>query len=99
MTRRASGEVDAGQIYKLRMNILKLPEVEDKLAFVKNLSNSGGSVILDLDELKWFSGDEAEAAAQEDGKPDAGSLTNGIYFSNSSESIGSVNLKPEVLIA
>ncbi|MBW4083108.1 hypothetical protein [Paenibacillus sp. S150] len=94
-----SGEVDAEQLYKLRMNILKLPEVEEKLAFVKNLSNSGGAVQLDLDEVEWFSGDEAEAAAKKDGKPDEGSLANGFYIRNSSEDIESVVLEPEVLIA
>ncbi|MGN7765010.1 hypothetical protein [Paenibacillus sp. 22594] len=57
LTRRASGEVDAGQIHKPRQ------------------------------------------LHKRDCKPDAGSLKNGFYIRNASESIGSVNLKPGVVIA
>lgn len=56
--------------------------ISKKLAFTKQLVQENDQYYLVLDEIEWFSGDEAEQAAEEDNNPEAASLSNGFYIRN-----------------
>ncbi|WP_054940118.1 hypothetical protein [Paenibacillus ihuae] len=94
----ANGNMNADGIYELRETLLKLPDVTKKLAFVQDFSQEDGILSLDLDVVEWFSGEEAEAAAKEDGNPEASSLANGFYIRNTSDELETIKLEPDVQI-
>ncbi|MNI44083.1 hypothetical protein D3C73_984350 [compost metagenome] len=93
-----SGSLNMEELYGLRQNLLKLPDVMGTLAFIKSSGGQDGMLILHVDEVEWFSGDEAEAAAKEDGVPETGSLANGFYIRNASEELKHVTLDQDVQI-
>lgn len=87
-------------VEKLKSVIYKMPKVEKKLYFIKGiLTEEGSAVYLDLDEVEWFGGKEADNAAREDGVIEPESLPNGFYIRNASNEIERVKLESDVFIA
>lgn len=91
--------VEGESVEELKNVIYKMPQVEKKLAFIKGMSAEEGSVYLDLDEVEWLSGEDAENAAREDGVKEPESLPNDFYIRNASDEIERVKLEADVSIA
>ncbi|WP_410769375.1 hypothetical protein [Fontibacillus sp. BL9] len=72
--------------------------ITKKLAFIKQLVSEEGQYYLVLDYAEWFSDEEAEKAAKEDGVPETGSLSNGFYIRNETNELEKVKLEKDCLL-
>lgn len=91
--------VKGESVEQLKSVIYKMPDVEKKLFLIKEMSEEGSAIYLDLDEVEWFGDKEAENAAREDGVIEPESLPNGFYIRNASNEITRIKLEPDVFIA
>jgi hypothetical protein len=64
---------------RLKRVVDHLPQVSEKLAFIKQLQNEKGTLNAKVNYVEWFSGDAADKAAKED---HAGAPTDGYYIRN-----------------
>lgn len=78
--------------------LLAQTNIYERLVFIRNTERTNEEISIDVNYVEMLDGDAAEAAAIDDGDPDAASLSNNFYIREKDKTTYQIVLDPETTI-